>query len=113
MRRRRSSKEQQKLVNVLGQKMMAVILTNSPSRNGFAIVLDAEQSRTRRCYTLRTLWDITKQVIDLYDCYGIHGDTGGGSSGSAWGVQAGGNSHPAPAPKPAAAPPAAAPAKKQ
>ena len=57
--------EQQKLVNVLGQKMMAVI-DKYAQQNGFAIVLDVSNQNTPVLYASNTV-DITKEVIDLYD----------------------------------------------
>ena len=57
--------EQQKLVNALGQKMMAVI-DKYAQQNGFAIVLDVSNQNTPVLYASNTV-DITKEVIDLYD----------------------------------------------
>jgi outer membrane protein len=57
--------EQQKLVNVLGQKMMSVI-DKYAQQNGFAIVLDVSNQNTPVLYASNTV-DITKEVIDLYD----------------------------------------------
>ena len=99
--------EQQKLVNVLGQKMMAVI-DKFAQQNGFAIVLDVSNQNTPVLYASNTV-DITKEVIDLYD------KTVFTATPAAARPAAPAASRPAaaaPAPKPAAAPPAAAPAKK-
>jgi len=57
--------EQQKLINQLGQKMMAVIDKYAQS-NGYAIVLDVSNQNTPVLYASNTV-DITKEVIDLYD----------------------------------------------
>ena len=57
--------EQQKLINVLGQKMMAVI-DKYAQANGIAIVLDVSSQNTPVLYASNTV-DITKEVIDLYD----------------------------------------------
>jgi len=101
--------EQQKLVNVLGQKMMAVI-DKFAQQNGFAIVLDVSNQNTPVLYASNTV-DITKEVIDLYD------KTVFTATPAAARPAAPAASKPAApataAPKPAAAPPAAAPAKKQ
>jgi outer membrane protein len=101
--------EQQKLVNVLGQKMMAVI-DKFAQQNGFAIVLDVSNQNTPVLYASNTV-DITKEVIDLYDKTVFTATPAAGRP--APGASKPAVSAPAPAPKPAAAPPAAAPAKKQ
>jgi outer membrane protein len=80
--------EQQKIVSVLGQKMMAVI-DKYAQQNGFALILDVSNQNTPVLYASNTV-DITKDIIDLYDKTVF--------------TQA-----PAPAPRPAAAAPAAAP----
>jgi len=103
--------EQQKLVNVLGQKMMAVI-DKFAQQNGFAIVLDVSNQNTPVLYASNTV-DITKEVIDLYDKT-VFTATPAAARPAA--PAASKPAAPAPAtaaPKPAAAPPAAAPAKKQ
>jgi len=89
--------EQQKLVNVLGQKMMAVI-DKYAQQNGFAIVLDVSNQNTPVLYASNTV-DITKEVIDLYD------KTSFASTPSAPSAARPG---PPPAPKPAATPPSSA-----
>jgi outer membrane protein len=99
--------EQQKLVNVLGQKMMAVI-DKFAQQNGFAIVLDVSNQNTPVLYASNTV-DITKEVIDLYDKTVFTATPAAGRPAPAASKPA----VSAPAPKPAAAPPAAAPAKKQ
>lgn len=101
--------EQQKLVNVLGQKMMAVI-DKFAQQNGFAIVLDVSNQNTPVLYASNTV-DITKEVIDLYDKTVFTATpTAARPPQPAASKPA---AAPAAAPKPAAAPPAAAPAKKQ
>jgi outer membrane protein len=100
--------EQQKLVNVLGQKMMAVI-DKFAQQNGFAIVLDVSNQNTPVLYASNTV-DITKEVIDLYDKT-VFTATPPAARPAA--PAASRPAAPTPAPKPPAAPPAAAPAKKQ
>jgi outer membrane protein len=90
--------EQQKLVNVLGQKMMAVI-DKYAQQNGFAIVLDVSNQNTPVLYASNTV-DITKEVIDLYDK----------TSFTPSSAPAAGRPAPAPPSRPAATPaPSAAP----
>ena len=103
--------EQQKLVNVLGQKMMAVI-DKFAQQNGFAIVLDVSNQNTPVLYASNTV-DITKEVIDLYDKTVFTATPAAGRPAPAASKPAAAAPAPAPAPRPAAAPPAAAPAKKQ
>src|ERR1019366_7004718 len=94
--------EQQKLVNVLGQKMMAVI-DKFAQQNGFAIVLDVSNQNTPVLYASNTV-DITKEVIDLYDKTVFTATPAAARPAASKPAAA------APAaPKPAAAPPAAAP----
>lgn len=57
--------EQQRVLNVLGQKMMQVI-DKYAQANGFAIVLDVSSQNTPVLYASNSV-DITKEVIDLYD----------------------------------------------
>jgi len=102
--------EQQKLVNVLGQKMMAVI-DKYAQQNGFAIVLDVSNQNTPVLYASNTV-DITKQVIDLYDNT-VFTATPAAARPAAPAASKPAAAAPTPAPKPAAAPPAAAPPKKQ
>ena len=101
--------EQQKLVNVLGQKMMAVI-DKFAQQNGFAIVLDVSNQNTPVLYASNTV-DITKEVIDLYDKTVFTATPAAARPAAPAASKPA--AAPAPAPKPAAAPPAAAPAKKQ
>jgi outer membrane protein len=100
--------EQQKLVNVLGQKMMAVI-DKFAQQNGFAIVLDVSNQNTPVLYASNTV-DITKEVIDLYDKTVFTATPAAARPAAPAASKPA--SAPAAAPKPAAAPPAAAPAKK-
>jgi outer membrane protein len=102
--------EQQKLVNVLGQKMMAVI-DKFAQQNGFAIVLDVSNQNTPVLYASNTV-DITKEVIDLYDKT-VFTATPTAARPAAPAASRPTAAPAAAAPKPAAAPPAAAPAKKQ
>jgi outer membrane protein len=57
--------EQQKVIGVLGQKMMAVI-DKFAQQNGFAIVLDVSNQNTPVLYASNSV-DITKDIVDLYD----------------------------------------------
>jgi outer membrane protein len=57
--------EQQKVVNALGQKMMAVI-DKYAQQNGFAVILDVSNQNTPVLYASNAV-DITKDIIDLYD----------------------------------------------
>ena len=57
--------EQQKIVNLLGGKMMQVI-DKYAQANGFAIVLDVSNQNTPVLYAANQV-DITKEVIELYD----------------------------------------------
>ena len=57
--------EQQKIVNLLGGKMMQVI-DKYAQANGFAIVLDVSNQSTPVLYAANQV-DITKEVIELYD----------------------------------------------
>jgi outer membrane protein len=104
--------EQQKLVNVLGQKMMAVI-DKYAQQNGFAIVLDVSNQNTPVLYASNTV-DITKEVIDLYDKTTFTPSSAPAAARPAPPPAA----RPAAAPAPSAAPkplvpPITAPAKKQ
>jgi len=104
--------EQQKLVNVLGQKMMAVI-DKYAQQNGFAIVLDVSNQNTPVLYASNTV-DITKEVIDLYDKTSFTPSSAPAAARPAPPPAA----RPAAAPAPSAAPkplvpPITAPAKKQ
>jgi len=89
--------EQQKVVNALGQKMMAVI-DKYAQQNGFAIVLDVSNQNTPVLYASNSV-DITKDVIDLYDKSAPQAPASAPSAA---------RPAPAPAPRPAAAPPASA-----
>ena len=57
--------EQQKIVSVLGQKMMAVI-DKYAQQNGFAVILDVSNQNTPVLFAA-TAVDITKDFIDIYD----------------------------------------------
>ncbi len=57
--------EQQKIINVLGQKMMQVVDKYAQS-NGYGVVLDVSNQNTPVLYASNSV-DITKEVIDLYD----------------------------------------------
>lgn len=57
--------EQQKVLNMLGQKMMQVI-DKYAQQNGYAVVLDVSNPNTPVLYASNTV-DITKDIVDLYD----------------------------------------------
>ncbi|MEQ1945648.1 MAG: OmpH family outer membrane protein [Bryobacteraceae bacterium] len=57
--------EQQKVLNLLGQKMMQVI-DKYAQQNGYAIVLDVSNQNTPVLYASNTV-DITKDIVELYD----------------------------------------------
>jgi outer membrane protein len=57
--------EQQKVLNLLGQKMMQVI-DKYAQQNGYAVVLDVSNPNTPVLYASNTV-DITKDIVDLYD----------------------------------------------
>jgi outer membrane protein len=81
--------EQNRLLQELGQKVMAVI-DRYASERGFALILDVSSPQTPVLYASNTI-DITRDIVDLYD------KTQSGSAAAA------------PAAAPAAVPPAAAP----
>ena len=89
--------EQQKVVSVLGQKMMAVI-DKYAQQNGFALILDVSNQNTPVLYASNTV-DITKEIIDLYDKTVFTAAPAAAPPARTA----------APAPRPAAAAPAAAP----
>ena len=57
--------EQQRLLQDLGQKVMAVI-DKYAKDNGYALVLDVSAQQTPVIYASNTI-DITKDIVDLYD----------------------------------------------
>ena len=98
--------EQQKIVNVLGQKMMQVV-DKYAQTNGYSVVLDVSNQNTPVLYASNSV-DITKEVIDLYDKT-VFTPAPASTAPAARPAQVGA----APAPRPAAAPvarPAVAPA---
>jgi outer membrane protein len=90
-----SNQDQQKVLQQLGQKMMAVI-DKYAKDNGYTLILDVSSPQTPVLYASNTI-DITKDIIDLYD----KANTGAASSNGPSTL---------PAPKPAS-PAAAAPAR--
>jgi outer membrane protein len=107
--------EQQKVVNALGQKMMAVI-DKYAQQNAFAVILDVSNQNTPVLYASNAV-DVTKDIIDLYDKTVFTAAPAPSPARSAAPAARPAAAPPAAAaPKPAAAPtapPAAAPAKKQ
>ena len=59
------NQEQQKVLQQLGQKMMAVI-DKYAKDNGYSLILDVSSPQTPVLYASNTI-DITKDIIDLYD----------------------------------------------
>ncbi len=57
--------DQQKLLNELGQKMMAVI-DRYARDHGYSVILDVSNPNTPVLYASNTV-DITKDIVDLYD----------------------------------------------
>jgi outer membrane protein len=103
--------EQQKVVNALGQKMMAVI-DKFAQQNSFAVILDVSNQNTPVLYASNAV-DITKDIIDLYDKT-VFTPAPAARAPATRPAPAAAAPKPAPAPaapKPAAAPPAAAPPK--
>ena len=68
--------EQDKLLNDLGAKLMAVI-NKYAKENAYSLVIDVSNPQTPVMYASETI-DITKEVIDLYDK-----NTGGGMAAPA------------------------------
>jgi outer membrane protein len=84
--------DQQKLLQQLGQKILAVIEKYSRD-NGYTLVVDVSSQQTPVLYASPSI-DITKEIIEIYD---KNAGSGGGSAPSQTS---------APAPKPPAATPA-------
>ena len=107
--------EQQKVVNALGQKMMAVI-DKYAQQNAFAVILDVSNQNTPVLYASNAV-DVTKDIIDLYDKTVFTAAPAPSPARSAAPAARPATAPPAAAaPKPAAAPsaaPAVTPAKKQ
>jgi len=57
--------DQQKILQQLGQKMMAVI-DKYAKDNGYTLILDVSSPQTPVLYASNTI-DVTKEIIDLYD----------------------------------------------
>jgi outer membrane protein len=102
--------EQQKVLNVLGQKMMQVI-DKFASTNGYALILDVSNQNTPVLYASNTV-DITKEVIDLYDKTTFTAAPAAAAPAGAPAARPAAAAPPAAPAKPAT-PPAVAPAKKQ
>ncbi len=91
--------EQQKLLQGLGQKMMAVI-DKYAKDNGYTLILDVSNPQTPVLYASNTI-DITKDIVELYD----KANAGGGATSTSTAPASG-----TAAPKPAATAPASRPA---
>lgn len=103
--------EQGRVIQELGQKMMAIIDRYANER-GFALILDVSSPQTPVLYASNTI-DITRDIVDLYDR-----NTGGaaapaaGGAGAATGAPAAAPSGAVMRPPAATAPKPAAPPKK-
>ena len=96
--------EQQKILQDLGQKMMAII-DKYAKDNGYTVILDVSNPQTPVLYASNTI-DITKDIVDLYDknAASLPPTTGAAAAGVG-ATRTGPASAPAvPAPKPAAPP---------
>ena len=93
--------EEQKIMNELGSRIVAVI-DKYAKDHGYVMILDVSSPQTPVMYASNTV-DITREIIELYDKNAPAPATGTGTTSS--GIVA-------PAPKPAAARPAAPPAAK-
>ena len=102
--------EQQKIVSVLGQKMMAVI-DKYAQQNGFAVILDVSNQNTPVLFAA-TAVDITKDIIDIYDKT-VFTQTPTAAPPARTAAPAPRPAAPPAAPKPIVPPLAPAPAKKQ
>jgi outer membrane protein len=91
--------DQQKLLQQLGQKILAVIEKYSRD-NGITMVVDVSSPQTPVLYASPSV-DITKEIIELYDK-----NTGGSSSAAPSSAPATPKPAPAAAPKPAPSKPA-------
>jgi outer membrane protein len=86
--------DQQKILQQLGQKMMAVI-DKYAKDNGYTLILDVSSPQTPVLYASNTI-DVTKDIIDLYDK---------NSSPAAGSAPAAARPATPPAPRPATTPP--------
>jgi outer membrane protein len=105
--------EQQKVLQELGQKMMAII-DKYAKDNGYSVILDVSNPQTPVLYASNTI-DITKDIVELYD-KNAASLTPAAGAGTGTAPNAGGVVRPtapvlAPA-APPAAPPAGTPVKK-
>jgi outer membrane protein len=100
--------EEARLINTIGQKMMAIIDSYAKER-GYSIVLDISSPQSPVLYAVNTV-DITNDIVERYDkAHGLSEASGGASAAPAAGAGAPGavvrKTPVAPAPKvPAAAP---------
>jgi outer membrane protein len=95
--------EQQKVLQDLGQKMMAII-DKYAKDNGYSVILDVSNPQTPVLYASNTI-DITKDIVDLYDKNAASLAPAAGATGAA---APGGAARPlVPAPRPATPSPTA------
>ncbi len=102
--------EQQKVLQDLGQKMMAII-DKYAKDNGYSVILDVSNPQTPVLYASNTI-DITKDIVDLYDKNAASLPPAAAPAPGAPGARPAGNAVPAPRPV-APAPAPAAPAVKK
>jgi outer membrane protein len=95
--------DQQKVLQDLGQKMMAVI-TKYANENGYTLILDVSNPQTPVLYASTGI-DITKQIIDIYDRNNPGGAGAPTSTTSAAPPATGGNAVPATSRTPASVAP--------
>jgi outer membrane protein len=99
--------EQQKILQDLGQKMMAII-DKYAKDNGYTVILDVSNPQTPVLYASNTI-DITKDIVDLYDKNAASLTPAAAAPAGATAPGAGTGARPVtPAPKPIA-PPATSP----
>ena len=101
--------EQGKVMQDLGQKLMAV-LDKYAKDNGFAVILDVSNPQTPVLWASNTV-DITNEIVTLYDK--ANADGADATSAAPAPKPAGTPAAAQPAARPLAAPPAAAPAPKK
>jgi len=103
------NQDQQKVLQQLGQRVMAVIDKYSRD-NGFTLILDVSSPQTPVLYASNTI-DITKDIIEMYDKNSPGPVAAGGSTPAAAPTKAAAPTPAAPKPtapaKPAAPPPGA------
>jgi outer membrane protein len=100
--------EQGKVMNELGQKLMAV-LDKYAKDNGYALIIDVSNQQTPVLWASNSV-DITNDIVGLYDK--ANPSAGGGAASAPAAAPKPGATTPAATPRPPVTPPAAAPKKK-